>query len=400
MSQVNKGRRVAQTRKTLRVAADAWLAGVKADPPTVLNRSGRPFKPSVIRTYARDLEHYILPRPRRSPALGRESRGVESPRGSADREGTLPLSCAGHREPDPRDLPGSDRGRGGPGKPDDPAPAPRARYACETRRRTHGHERVPSGALRGRTCALCDGVLCRPPSWRAPVHFAGTTSSFRETAGPFAGWITVERAWDDEAGVIEPKSVSSRRRVPIVRPYLSDVLEELRERNGRSGAELVFGRTADHPLRALAGPETGGWRRSRPRTQSAKRLSRSRSRASGSTTAATPSERCAARQGSTKRRSPSTSDTPRSTVTDRYTSPIEAEMTGPGNMGKLAACLARGDTEGRLAQLEDEWQRRSPISAEAVRAAFTGDREGFERFLKELREGQGVDDKGRRGRPG
>jgi integrase len=61
VSALNKGRRVAQTRKTLREAADAWLAGAKADPPTVLNRSGRPFKPSVIRTYESDLERFVLP---------------------------------------------------------------------------------------------------------------------------------------------------------------------------------------------------------------------------------------------------------------------------------------------------------------------------------------------------
>ena len=66
--------------------------------------------------------------------------------------------------------------------------------------------------------------------------------------GAFAGWIHVERAWDDEAGVIEPKSASSRRRVPIVRPYLSDELEELSEKSGRSGPELVFGRTASEPF--------------------------------------------------------------------------------------------------------------------------------------------------------
>jgi integrase len=60
--------------------------------------------------------------------------------------------------------------------------------------------------------------------------------------------MRVERSWDDREGVIEPKSQSSRRQVPIVRPYLSAVLEELRERTGRSGTELVFGPTADVPF--------------------------------------------------------------------------------------------------------------------------------------------------------
>jgi integrase len=58
-----------------------------------------------------------------------------------------------------------------------------------------------------------------------------------------ANVIAVERGWDQVEGVIEPKSRAGRRTVPllaILRAYLE---EELR-RTGRSGEDLVFGRTA------------------------------------------------------------------------------------------------------------------------------------------------------------
>ena len=81
----------------------------------------------------------------------------------------------------------------------------------------------------------------------------------------------------------------------------------------------------------------------------------------------------------------------RSSVTDRYTSPIEAEMQATENMVKLATYLSRGDTESRLAQLEDaespaNERSRAPYSAESVRAAFADDPDGLERLLRELRE--------------
>jgi len=57
-----------------------------------------------------------------------------------------------------------------------------------------------------------------------------------------ASLIRVERGWDQEEGVIDPKSRSGRRAVPmlaILRCYLQADLE----RTGRTGADLAFGRT-------------------------------------------------------------------------------------------------------------------------------------------------------------
>jgi len=59
-SQQNAGKPIGPSKLTLRQAADAWLAGAEADPPTVLTRGGSPFKPVVIREYRRTLNQYVL----------------------------------------------------------------------------------------------------------------------------------------------------------------------------------------------------------------------------------------------------------------------------------------------------------------------------------------------------
>jgi integrase len=58
-----------------------------------------------------------------------------------------------------------------------------------------------------------------------------------------ASLIAVERGWDQVEGVIDPKSHSSRRTVPLL-AVLRDYLDEHLLRTGRSGEDLVFGRTA------------------------------------------------------------------------------------------------------------------------------------------------------------
>lgn len=60
-SQQNRGTRIAPARITLREQAERWLAGTKANPPTVLKRGGEPYKPGPLREYERDLRRYLLP---------------------------------------------------------------------------------------------------------------------------------------------------------------------------------------------------------------------------------------------------------------------------------------------------------------------------------------------------
>jgi integrase len=61
--------------------------------------------------------------------------------------------------------------------------------------------------------------------------------------------VAVERGWDQEEGVIEPKSLAGRRTVPllaILRVYLEGSLET----TGRSGEDLLFGRTTEEAFYA------------------------------------------------------------------------------------------------------------------------------------------------------
>jgi integrase len=58
-----------------------------------------------------------------------------------------------------------------------------------------------------------------------------------------ANLIRVERGWDQEEGAIEPKSRSGRRAVPML-ALLRGYLETSLQRTGRSGDDLVFGRTS------------------------------------------------------------------------------------------------------------------------------------------------------------
>jgi len=71
--------------------------------------------------------------------------------------------------------------------------------------------------------------------------------------GRHADWIEVRRSWDKVAGEVAPKSKRSKRRVPIVRPYLADLLSEHQRLTGHDGDDYVFGTTADRPFEDYEG---------------------------------------------------------------------------------------------------------------------------------------------------
>lgn len=64
-----------------------------------------------------------------------------------------------------------------------------------------------------------------------------------------ANLISVERGWDQVEGVIEPKSRAGRRGVPLL-TVLRDTLDAHVRRTGRSGDDLVFGRTSQQAFYA------------------------------------------------------------------------------------------------------------------------------------------------------
>jgi hypothetical protein len=57
-------------------------------------------------------------------------------------------------------------------------------------------------------------------------------------------WISVERSWDDQDGLVEPKSKAGVRWT-LLGETLRAILAEHVHRSGRSGDELLFGKTAD-----------------------------------------------------------------------------------------------------------------------------------------------------------
>lgn len=69
--------------------------------------------------------------------------------------------------------------------------------------------------------------------------------------------INVQRSWDDKEGDQAPKSKSGIRRVPIIEP-LAEYLEAQQASTGRSGSDLVFGRSATVPFSKM-----GNYSRSR-----------------------------------------------------------------------------------------------------------------------------------------
>jgi integrase len=374
LARQEQGRRIGETRKTLREAAEVWLAGAKANPPTILNSAGRPFKPSVLRGYEADLNEYVLPDlgARRLAEIGRGDlkrlverlvgkglspsrvRNIVNPVRAVFREAldaeevqvnpTAQLKLPANRKPQKRAA-----------EPADLAAflailrdADRVLYATA----------AYAGLRRGELRALRCGDV-----------------QLNEGDGPLGGWITVDRSWDDVAGVIEPKSESSRRRVPVVRPYLTDLLEEHQARTGRGGDDLVFGKTvtavlADphHRIAKLVGRVNA--ERAEKKLDPIPRINLHDGRhtfgallrAAGVKEADQSDYLGHSRNG----------------VTARYTSAVEYEAIGADNMKLLAAYLSRGETAARIEQVE------AGDTVREVIARHGEDPEGLARVVEQL----------------
>ncbi len=82
--------------------------------------------------------------------------------------------------------------------------------------------------------------------------------------------ITVERGWDQVEGVIEPKSRAGSRGVPLL-SILRGCLNGHLRRSGRSGEDLVFGRTTVEAFYAATvdGRAKRAWRKANEREQAA-----------------------------------------------------------------------------------------------------------------------------------
>jgi integrase len=238
-SNVANGKLRAASSTTIGEEARAWMDRAKRGDARA--RGGRPFKPSVLRTYTRDLERYVIPAlgPTRVSQVRRRdvqerlvddlvARGLS---GSRIR-GVLNALRAVLRRPlqadeliaDPTgrlDLPAGERARE---RAASPTEAAALLAALPEDDRALWATAFYAGLRRGELRAL---------------RWSDIDSGCTE--------IRVQRGWDDVEGVIEPKSKKGIRRVPVA-SALRLLLLEHKARTGRRDDELVFGRTGGAPF--------------------------------------------------------------------------------------------------------------------------------------------------------
>jgi len=238
--QLARGRNLNVSRVTLREAAEAWLAGVNADPPTVLTRSGQRYKPSARREYEAALRLYVLPELGAHKLAdlrrGDLQRFVDGLLGkglspSRVRNIVMPLRVI-YRSAVERDQVASNP-TNGLRLPNGHTPRDRAATATEAAELLHA---LPDADRALWATAFYAGLR------------RGELMALRwEDVDLAAGIIRVHRSWDEQEGEIAPKSAKSTRRVPIV-ALLRDHLLDHKTRTGRDARDFVFGSQRDRPF--------------------------------------------------------------------------------------------------------------------------------------------------------
>jgi integrase len=222
---------------TLHQAASEWLAG--AEDGSVRNRSGKPYKPSVVSSYRQSLVNRVL------PALGAlQLQEIDRPalQQLVDRllaDGLDPSTICNHLMP-LRVIFRRNLARGTVAiNPTTGLELPSA----EGRRERIAH---PDEAER-----LLAALPYPDRAIWATALYAGLRSGELQALAwdcvdLASGIIRVERSYDPKSHVmVDPKSKAGRRRVPIP-AILRDVLVE--HRMDSAGVGLVFGRTGERPF--------------------------------------------------------------------------------------------------------------------------------------------------------
>jgi integrase len=240
---VRAGTFSAPSPRTVAEALDTYLVGMRDG--TILDRSGRSYKPATCRSYARSVRLRLVPLLGRYRLSELRRRDVQDAIDTMRAHGVAPSTVRNALDPlravYRRAL-----------QRDEVATDPTVRLV------------VPSGG--GRRDRIADPDEARalvealPAAERALWATALYTGLRRgelralrwDDVDLSAGTIRVERSLDDgERGrigdVIETKTAAGRRTVPLV-PQLRRLLRERQLATGRRGDDLVFGRTAHDPF--------------------------------------------------------------------------------------------------------------------------------------------------------
>jgi len=241
---------------TIAQAAEALIAGMNDG--TVLDRTGRPYKPSTRRGYARDLRNDVV------PALGA-------------------LRLTDVRRRDVQALVDALRARYSPSSVHNKLDPLRVIFRRALRDDVIAHDptvglEMPS--VRGRRDKIASPdqaaalIAALPISERALWGVAlyaglriGELRALRWTDVDLqANVIRIRAGWDEVEGAIDPKSRAGTRPVPLAGEVRRALLEH-KLATGRDADDLVFGRTATEPFvrttvrsRAL---RAWGWRQVR-----------------------------------------------------------------------------------------------------------------------------------------
>ena len=234
---VRRGTLTAVRRVTVREATKSLLEGM-AD-GSVRNRSGDPYKPSVVRSYRANLERHVLPAigPMRLTSVTRAdvqgicdrlAAGGAAP--STVRNAILPLRVIyrralrmGEATSSPLEHLELPAVRGGRERVATPVEAAALLAALPEGDRVVWATALYAGLRLGELKALEVGDVDLD-----------------------RGVIAVERSWDVKEGVVETKSRSGRRRVPIAEELRTHLAAHLLRTGRREG--LLFGRTAAKPF--------------------------------------------------------------------------------------------------------------------------------------------------------
>ena len=239
--QIDQGALRAPTRQTFREVAEAWLAGAEAG--EIRTRSGHAYKPSTLRGYRHALEERVL------PLIGGEKLSAvtstdlqvlvdrwqaEGHPASTLRNTIKPLQAIYRRA----------KSRGGlPVNPtrDLELPAPRPR-------------RVEIAAPEVAAQLLAVLSAEDRPIWATALYAGlryGELRALRWGAVDVAGGtIEVRESWDPNAGPIEPKTHTSRRRVPMPAALRELILDRRLENPTAADRDLVLGSGEEDPFHA------------------------------------------------------------------------------------------------------------------------------------------------------